>query len=106
MNPNKQLVFDRMWNTKGELLYEKVLFSNLKFRQRDWTKGKLTSEYYYLDMQPLHQKVGVHRKWHLNGVLRVEVNYKKGLKHGVEKVWSSNGDLESKSRYKNGILKK
>ena len=42
------------------------------------------------------------KRWHENGQLEFEGNYKYGKKHGQHKWWYPNGQLEFEEHYVNG----
>ena len=45
---------------------------------------------------------GFFRRWHLNGKLAAESNYKNGFLHGAGNLWSANGEIKEMAYFKLG----
>ena len=43
-----------------------------------------------------------YKKWHKNGCLKIDANYKNGWEDGIYKAWHENGKLEFQGSYVNG----
>lgn len=71
----------------------------------DETKMKLKEQYAHVqDESGSFLKEGLYRKWHENGQIAVEENFKNGKQEGLGKSWHENGQVKAEGNYKNGKL--
>ena len=76
----------------NKIAYNKHDMTLVTGKVRKWHEnGQLMRDWQYKD----GIANGVSKEWHENGQLRVETTYKDGKKDGVSKMWFENGQLRS-----------